>query len=471
MALPHTLIGGVKVAPFKTPSKEPYGAYANTTPSGAYPVKQTITVHRQRFDFTWPSSEHAYHAQKILHLKAKLPDNHPLQQALTQALKTVERHQGDHRTHEFLPRNHWDPIIANMIQANRMAFNNLLRDKNITPANTGDAQKDAVADFSILADANYHSLHAPGAGINPATREPWTKGFMRTVIELKLETNPKLKGLAMQMAREGIMPIEFSQYDDNWASGKNGNGANMLGIILLEIGNGLLINQGERPAIPNPNAHYEALKAAHGVELSHDRLIPKETHTPISWPSVTPSSESSIISSFKQFFFGQAAPQGLYRKKQDGLTYLQLHEKTNTAIRLDANGAFKDIIYRTPPEKEWHICYKYQQSDVQALLAQYVKETGHPMPTAPNTNSSSSSNASTTPSHSSIDMATCCFTNRERNQRITVDSEQVIKAERKENGQWSEIYKEQCQGDFYNYYDEKLSFDGHTLTGNKNLSP
>lgn len=387
MTLPHTLIGGFQVAPFKTPSKEPYGAYANTTPSGKYPVKQTITLHKQTLRFTWPSSEHAYHAQKILHLKAKLPDNHPLQQTLTDALKTVEQHQGDRRTNEFLPRDHWDPIIANMVTANRMAFNNLLRDENITPANTGNAQKDAIADFSILADANYHSLRAPKAGINPATKEPWTKGFMRTVIELKLETNPKLKGLAMQMAREGIMPIEFSQHDVNWASGREGNGANMLGIILLEIGNGLLLSQGETPAIPNPNAHYEALKTAHQAELSHDRLIPKETHTPISRPSVTSSSQSSILDSLKQRFFGQPAP--------------------------------------------------------------------------------------VTPTHSSIHREISCFSNKERNQRLTVDNGQVIKAERKENGLWTEIYKEECDKTLYYYDNQAAYFDGHTLTNTntKNLSP
>lgn len=39
-----SLGGGVKIAPFKNPSTEPYGAFANTTPSGKYPIKQTMTI-------------------------------------------------------------------------------------------------------------------------------------------------------------------------------------------------------------------------------------------------------------------------------------------------------------------------------------------------------------------------------------------------------------------------------------------
>jgi hypothetical protein len=74
-------LNSVKIAPFKNPTIPLYGSFANTTPvnMGAkeYRVKQTINI-RPPVEIDWPSSELAYHAQKILYLKSKLS---PIDQA------------------------------------------------------------------------------------------------------------------------------------------------------------------------------------------------------------------------------------------------------------------------------------------------------------------------------------------------------------------------------------------------------
>ena len=77
MPIPHLKHQGVKLAPFKTTGVSPFGAFENTTPPGKYPIAQTKNIDGQPRQFNWPSSEHAYHAQKIIALKEKLPANHP----------------------------------------------------------------------------------------------------------------------------------------------------------------------------------------------------------------------------------------------------------------------------------------------------------------------------------------------------------------------------------------------------------
>ena len=72
-SLPSVLVNGQQVAVFKDPSSKPYGGFANTTKAGEYPVEQEINVAGESLSFKWPSSEHAYHAQKLLYLKSTLP--------------------------------------------------------------------------------------------------------------------------------------------------------------------------------------------------------------------------------------------------------------------------------------------------------------------------------------------------------------------------------------------------------------
>lgn len=130
-------------------------------------------------------------------------------------------------------------------------------------------------EFDEWCDANYHAEKAPGKGLDHSKNppEPYTRQFMKTVLKLKLEQHPHLKKLAIDMAREGIFPVEMSQYDVNWASGPNGTGENMLGQLILELGNDYLKELGETPAITNPRQYYESFKSAHHQSLSHSNLV------------------------------------------------------------------------------------------------------------------------------------------------------------------------------------------------------
>ena len=42
MPLPYHQVGQYKTAPFKLPTNLPYGAFANTTAAGNYPIQQTV---------------------------------------------------------------------------------------------------------------------------------------------------------------------------------------------------------------------------------------------------------------------------------------------------------------------------------------------------------------------------------------------------------------------------------------------
>ena len=80
MPIPFIPLGATsKVAPFKSPHSKPYGPFSNNTEAWDYPIKQNIMIHKEALNFDWPSAEHAFHAQKIIHLKKKLPENDALQ--------------------------------------------------------------------------------------------------------------------------------------------------------------------------------------------------------------------------------------------------------------------------------------------------------------------------------------------------------------------------------------------------------
>lgn len=235
---PSVTINGQKSAVFKDPTSKPYGGFVNTTKAGEYPVKQTITTaHGEKLNFTWPSSEHAYHAQKLLHLKSQLPANDPRQKVLTDTLKKIEQTKAN-KGDEFLPRDDFDPIVKNMIKSNPGL----------------DFGGDKSGFDKMVGFKNYDT-------------------FMMDVLKLKIEQNPELKAAAIQMAKDGVMPIECSQYDDKWASGKNGDGKNMLGIMILEIGNDLLKASGGTPAIPDPKAAYSDMQKKGAQALAHNNLV------------------------------------------------------------------------------------------------------------------------------------------------------------------------------------------------------
>ena len=157
---------------------------------------------------------------------------------LTATLRQIEKTKAG-KGQEFLPRDDFDPIINSMISTNpSLDFG---KDKN---------GFDALCNFN-----NYDQ-------------------YMRDVIRLKIKQNPSLQETAKQLARDGIIPIEYSRHDKTWASGKDGDGQNKLGIMILEEGNRLLELAGEKPKISNPKQAYDNMKKTGGgtAALTHDAL-------------------------------------------------------------------------------------------------------------------------------------------------------------------------------------------------------
>ena len=109
----------VKIAPFKNFLKV-NGAFANRTKAGQYPVRQSLTIHNEKFFFEWPSAEHAYHAQKIIHMKRKLSSSNSHQQLLTAALMTIKDTKSGHNE-EFSPAE-YRTIVADLIAKTREPF-------------------------------------------------------------------------------------------------------------------------------------------------------------------------------------------------------------------------------------------------------------------------------------------------------------------------------------------------------------
>lgn len=261
--LPSAEIGGQKVAPFKDPSSKPYGGFANTTKANEYKVQQKVVIDGKEETFNWASSEAAYHAQKLINLKSRLPKDDPEQKGLTNALRQLEKAKTQ-PGEEFLPREDFDPIIDRLVQAYPRLGE---------PGTDDKSKRDAFNSQCVGGDFGKQ------------------EEFMREVIKLKLEQNPELKGLAMEMAREGVLPIEFSRYDSKWASGVDGTGKNLLGILILERGNELLREAGETPKIDDPRAAYQALQNTNKDDLTHDKLTTTSSgmSPPVSSGGTTPT--------------------------------------------------------------------------------------------------------------------------------------------------------------------------------------
>lgn len=245
MPAPFVSLGRFKIAPFQDPGLKPYGAFANTTPSGIYPIKQTVTIDGKARTFNWLSSEHAYHAQKILHLKSKLNDKDPAQRTLTRMLDEIERTHAGTRN-EYKPRGDYDTLV----------------NKYLDQLKKDGLKVTDKTSFDALCEADFHKT------LNPTGKKKGVD-FMRTVINLKLQQYPELRETAMQCAREGILPVEISSKDVNWATGPKGDGLNMLGILILEEGNRLLRQNGETPRIPNPAQAFQELQHNHSASLAH----------------------------------------------------------------------------------------------------------------------------------------------------------------------------------------------------------
>ena len=226
MSRPYILLGTKKIAPFNNPKVAPYGPLANATIAWEYPVKQSIVVHEEHLHFNWPSAEHAFHGQKLIHLKLKLTATDPRQPVLTKTLHQLETTKNKPKD-EFLPLSDYKTLIKNLIANNPTLYFGLNK-----------------KEFDALCDANFHNIKAPKQGLMP-NGEPYLLDFMRHSLKMKFDQHPQLKQLAMDCAIDEIIPVKISHLDNYWASGPAGAGENMLGITILELGNNYLTEQGE----------------------------------------------------------------------------------------------------------------------------------------------------------------------------------------------------------------------------------
>ncbi len=162
-SLPHVSVNGLKVATFKDPNHKPYGAFANTTKAFEYPIKQEVEIDGKKQIFNWPSSEHAYHAQKILHLIKRIDkgeqlehvtDSEKLKQKLIEKLNVIEQSKTK-QGQEFLPRKDYDPIVHGLLDG----------DCGISLPDGLD-KKQRKAAFDKLCHADYHAKgNQTGGGI------------------------------------------------------------------------------------------------------------------------------------------------------------------------------------------------------------------------------------------------------------------------------------------------------------------
>ncbi len=255
----------VGIAPFKG-NTPPFGAFANTTEivngKGVYQVVQDKTMDGKPIiidgkprTFNWPSSENAYHAQKLIAYKQELENKDPKDPKIAVLDKMLVELEGMPKSGDkFLPKGGPDTYEG-------------LVNRNL--AELGFSDKKA---FDNACKADYHPKFNPSGGINPGTNLPYTYDYMKFAVQLKLEQHPELKEMAKECARRGIMPVEISQYDQTWAS-FDGSGRNLLGIAILELGNKYLKAEDKIDGpITNPHTAYASLQQQHKDELSHGNV-------------------------------------------------------------------------------------------------------------------------------------------------------------------------------------------------------
>lgn len=349
----HAVVGGVKIAGIKQSHDPNYGGLPNT--NSGYPIRQTITVNGQPQTFKWDSAERAFHAQKLIHLLGKRLHMHA---EILAGLRTLEKYPKKNGR-EFLPRDDWDPFVNRFIREHGSNFG-----------------KDKAA-FDTLCDANYHPK-APRNGLKP-NGEPYTNDFMREIIKLKVAQHPKLANLLKVMAREGIFPVEYSNYDMNWASGPNGDGQNRLGILLLEEGNQLLHAEGGRPAIPDPASYYaKELRGKHPQSLTHNALdqcvrSPKD------------SVETSSTAARRGYAIGRVAASSasstgalsVYQptgQRRSNLTIIKDNAEPWLELHMNNRTGSMSAIYQNKGSTKWNTAKDLSRPNVQRLLGRYQQQ-------------------------------------------------------------------------------------------------
>ena len=233
-----------RISPFKFEGHGD-GAFINTTKKNAqYSVTQTITLPNSipRI-LTWPSSEHAFHAQKVIDYIMKNPGDKEILAPMLDDIINAKLVND-----EFLPRDCYDPIA--------IKYANLMK---LSPEN-GDRFDWAIA--KKFEASNQNPAHV---ALN--------RKRMERVLKLKCDQHPGLKEKAKLYALHRIMPIEVSRYDETWASGGRGSGSNVLGILILELGNAYLAAEGRSHeiTIQDPSQYY-ADNFLNKLEVAHDNL-------------------------------------------------------------------------------------------------------------------------------------------------------------------------------------------------------
>ena len=244
---PYLNIGGMKAAPFKYSDIEPYGAFANTTTGDTYRVRQSVNLDGVTYNFNWPSSEHAYHAQKLIYLIRN--NTYASEQTfLISQLRTMER---DYiADQEYLPTKYKKFI-----------------EEKIIP--------------KLDATMSYEQFNTQ-CGIHHKEK------FMSEVIQLKLETNQDLADLAKACAMNDIIPIEISRRDGFWGTGGAGNGENKLGLIIYQEGLRLLsVTQGPKQEQPYIKSN----------SLSSNFFNQKNAFEPNNWPVTASNNQKTPTSS------------------------------------------------------------------------------------------------------------------------------------------------------------------------------
>jgi predicted NAD-dependent protein-ADP-ribosyltransferase YbiA (DUF1768 family) len=261
---------GVLVQPFKVSSNQPCGSFANTTSIySQYTVTQSLPSPLSQFldTITWPSSEHAFHAQKLILFAQTRPE---LAQHISVLLKNFRDRPvtGMNRT-ELHPRNDVDGFF---------------KDECTVLGNSFDH-------YTLCRDIDWHKHHTKDDA-------------MAKIIKLKFSQHLDLLRIAMQIAKRGIMLVEISLHDGHWASGpdhrrqkKDGAGGNVLGILILENANRELLLLGEASGIPDPRSTYQQMqkddqeqKQPNGILLlSHAHLVRFDDNTPL------PAIETAVV--------------------------------------------------------------------------------------------------------------------------------------------------------------------------------
>ena len=318
MALPYLEHRGLKFAFFNTSEQELYGAFANTTKLGQYPIFQDVTLGGHVNKFKWPSAEHAFHAQKIIFLKEQLPPEHQAHTLLSEILADIENIKSD----VFLTENHYDSLIT-------QKYIDRLSEQFEIPIFTTEQFK---IDFDRHCGADYHPIYRPLGGHE-------ISNFMRVVVQLKLQQHPELANRVIECAQEGILPVLVSEMDMVLGTGSDGSGRNILGILLLEEGNRLLRLNNCEPGINDPQDAYNWLQQHYNLSsvALAGKLNPKTWGAP-AFNGETPQSPQHQKPQFK---YSTDGTNHYFLDKNTGITFVGVEDgnyyftKNNQKVFID----------------------------------------------------------------------------------------------------------------------------------------